>query len=155
MTFPTSYQAIAITAPGGPEVLRARDMPWRDPQDDELVIAVHAAGVNRHDCNQRRRGPTPALARRGRPLHLSPGDGAEFRAPLRTIMAKELRITGSLLRPLPLVAQGKVRPVIHAVLPLHAAAQAHAQMERGAHVGKLVLVPDAPETLFPTSDASP
>lgn len=43
-----------------------------------------------------------ALAWRGRLVHLSPGDGAEFRAPLRSIMAKEARITGSLLRPVPL-----------------------------------------------------
>ena len=97
-----------------------------------------------------------ALAQGGRILHLSPGNGADFVAPLRTIMAKEARITGSLLRPLPaqekaaigetlrkvawpLAAAGRVRPVIHAVLPLADAARAHAQMEKGAHVGKIVL----------------
>jgi NADPH:quinone reductase-like Zn-dependent oxidoreductase/ketosteroid isomerase-like protein len=98
-----------------------------------------------------------ALARGGRILHLSPGSGADFVAPLREIMAKEARITGSLLRPLPerqkaqiaeslrkvawpLVAAGRVRPVIHGVLPLAGAARAHALMEKGAHVGKIVLV---------------
>jgi NADPH2:quinone reductase len=63
---------------------------------------------------------------------------------------------GSLLRPLPddekaliaadlrravwpLVESGRVRPVVHAVLPLTAAAEAHRLMEAGQHVGKLVL----------------
>lgn len=97
-----------------------------------------------------------ALAHRGRLLHLSPGDGAEFRASLRTMMAKELRVSGSLLRPLPdgekariathvrrvfwpLIESGRASPVVHAAMPLHAAAEAHAVMERAAHVGKIVL----------------
>lgn len=97
-----------------------------------------------------------ALARRGRLVHLSPGDGALFCAPLRTLMAKELKITGSLLRPLPdaekaliaealrsvvwpLVAAGRARPLVHEVLPLAAAAEAHRLMEDGHHMGKLVL----------------
>ena len=97
-----------------------------------------------------------ALARRGRLVHLSPGESGEFRAPLRTIMAKELHVTGSLLRPLPddekaaiaadlvhavwpLVAAAKVRPVVHAVLPLAAAVDAHRLVEAGQHVGKIVL----------------
>ena len=326
-TVPKEHDAVFITAPGGPDVLAMRRTAVPMPGDDKVLIRVRAAGVNRHDCNQRRRGPTPAhsdipglevagtiaaagravpgtrvgervcaltdgggysayaiakaaqalpvpaglawteaaalpeaaftvwhnffrvaqlgpaesallhggtsgvgtlaiqvlnalghpvfatcgsadkvdaarrlgardafdyrqddyvagvraatggrgvdvildmsgarhsvrdveaLARRGRLVHLSPGDGAEFRAPLRTILAKELRITGSLLRPLPddekaliaadlrrvvwpLVESGRVRPVVHAVLPLSAAAEAHRLMEEGRHVGKLVL----------------
>jgi NADPH:quinone reductase-like Zn-dependent oxidoreductase len=102
-----------------------------------------------------------ALAWRGRLVHLSPGDGAGFRAPLRTIMAKELRVSGSLLRPLPdrekaaiagelvravwpLVAAGKVGPVLHAVLPLAAATEAHQLVEAGQHVGKIVLSVEGP-----------
>ena len=34
-------------------------------------------------------------------------------------------------------------------------AQAHAQMERGAHVGKRVLGLGVPATTFPTNDAPP
>ena len=327
MTLPKTCDAIFITAAGGPEVLQLRRSDLRAPADDELLIEVRAAGVNRHDCNQRRRGPTPAhsdipglevagvivaagravaagrvgervcaltdgggyagyaiakaaqalpvpagldwheaaalpeaaftvwhnffrvarlkpaesvllhggtsgvgtlaiqilgalghpvfatcgsadkvdaarklgareafdyrdddvvagiraatagrgvdvildmsgarhtahdveaLARRGRLVHLSPGDGAELRAPLRTILAKELHVTGSLLRPLPddekgaiaaelrravwpLIEAGRVRPVVHAVLPLTEAAEAHRLMEQGRHVGKVVL----------------
>jgi NADPH2:quinone reductase len=39
----------------------------------------------------------------------------------------------------PLIEAGKVRPVIHEVFPAAQAAQAHALMESGAHIGKLVL----------------
>lgn len=39
----------------------------------------------------------------------------------------------------PLVADGSVRTVVHATLPLSEAAKAHALMESGDHVGKIVL----------------
>jgi putative PIG3 family NAD(P)H quinone oxidoreductase len=97
-----------------------------------------------------------ALARRGRIVHLSPGDGAAFIAPLRLIMAKEAKITGSLLRPLPieektliahrlkavlwpLLNQGKIKPVIRKVFALTQAAAAHEAMEGEDHSGKLIL----------------
>ncbi|WP_104434141.1 NAD(P)H-quinone oxidoreductase [Kineococcus xinjiangensis] len=41
----------------------------------------------------------------------------------------------------PLVAAGRVRPVVHEVLPLAEAARAHAVMEESSHTGKLLLVP--------------
>jgi len=326
-----SQRCVLISAPGGPEVLQLQHRPMPEVGDDEVMIRVSAAGVNRHDCNQRRRGPTPlhsdvpglevagtvvkvgsavggcavgqavcalvdgggyarfavakvgqvlpmppglsaveaaslpeaaftvwhnffhiarlapgqavlihggtsgvgvmaiqllkalghpvhvtcgsadkvaaalalgattasnyrwghfaeevlrctggrgvdaildmsggrhtahnleVLARRGHLIHLSPGDGARFEAPLRAIMAKEARVTGSLLRPLPddekaliaadlkrvlwpLLEQGQVRPVVHACFPLEEAPQAHALMEQGEHIGKIVLAVDA------------
>jgi NADPH:quinone reductase-like Zn-dependent oxidoreductase len=39
----------------------------------------------------------------------------------------------------PLVAAGKVGPVIDRTLPMAEAAQAHRLMEAGAHVGKILL----------------
>ncbi len=39
----------------------------------------------------------------------------------------------------PLVADGVVRPVVHTTMPLDAAARAHALMEDGGHVGKILL----------------
>ncbi len=39
----------------------------------------------------------------------------------------------------PLVADGSVRPVVHSTLPLAEAARAHALMESGDHVGKIVM----------------
>lgn len=39
----------------------------------------------------------------------------------------------------PLIEEGRVKPVVDRTFPLAAAAQAHAYMESGAHVGKLLL----------------
>ena len=46
--------AIEITRPGGPEVLRARRRPVPRPTQQEILIRVEAAGVNRPDVLQRR-----------------------------------------------------------------------------------------------------
>jgi NADPH2:quinone reductase len=40
---------------------------------------------------------------------------------------------------LPLIADGRVRPVIDSTFPLAEAAAAHARMETSAHIGKIVL----------------
>ncbi|MBD8868111.1 NAD(P)H-quinone oxidoreductase [Nocardioides donggukensis] len=39
----------------------------------------------------------------------------------------------------PLVAEGRVRPIVHATMPLEDAAEAHRMLEAGEHVGKIVL----------------
>jgi NADPH2:quinone reductase len=74
----------------------------------------------------------------------------------RRIMLKRLHHTGSTLRSrsvadkgaiaraieekvLPLIAAGRVRPVMDRTFPLAAAAAAHARMEAGLHIGKIVL----------------
>ncbi len=46
-------RAIEITQPGAPDVLRLCDRPMPVPQAGELLIKVHAAGVNRPDVLQR------------------------------------------------------------------------------------------------------
>ncbi|WDU65514.1 NAD(P)H-quinone oxidoreductase [Pseudomonas poae] len=53
MTLPKEMTLIEITAPGGPEVLQPRraDVPVAGP--GEILIRVHAAGVNRPDALQR------------------------------------------------------------------------------------------------------
>lgn len=53
MTLPQEMTLIEITAPGGPEVLQPRraDVPVAGP--GEILIRVHAAGVNRPDALQR------------------------------------------------------------------------------------------------------
>ena len=72
------------------------------------------------------------------------------------ILVRRLTITGSTLRPRtvefktgvadalrervwPLIESGKVRPVIYKVFPLAEAAEAHALIESGVHVGKIML----------------
>lgn len=52
----------------------------------------------------------------------------------KTVLAQELRA-----QVWPLVEAGKVKPVVHAVFPAAEAAKAHALMESGSHVGKIVL----------------
>ena len=56
-------RAIEITQPGGPEVLKLVDRPTPKPAPGELLIRVHAAGVNRPDLLQRMgKYPPPAGA---------------------------------------------------------------------------------------------
>ena len=74
----------------------------------------------------------------------------------RRIMLKRLHHTGSTLRSrsvadkgaiaraveqqvLPLIAVGKVKPIMDSTFPLREAAAAHARMESSAHIGKIVL----------------
>jgi NADPH2:quinone reductase len=40
---------------------------------------------------------------------------------------------------LPLIAEGRCRPVIDSTFPLDEVAKAQARMEEGSHVGKIVL----------------
>ena len=46
-------KAIVFTQPGGPEVLHTEERPMPVPNDDEVLIKVMAAGVNRPDVIQR------------------------------------------------------------------------------------------------------
>ena len=97
------------------------------------------------------------MASGGRIAHLSGGSGKAITVPLRVLMARQIWITGSLLRPLalarktlladmlrrdvmPLFDQGAIRPHIAARFPLTEAWRAHDMMERNSHIGKIVLV---------------
>ncbi|MFI8482519.1 NAD(P)H-quinone oxidoreductase [Pseudomonas sp. NPDC078700] len=53
MTLPTQMTLIEITEPGGPEVLQPKQTAVPTPGAGELLIRVHAAGVNRPDVIQR------------------------------------------------------------------------------------------------------
>lgn len=53
MPLPTDMTLIEITTPGGPEVLKPRQVPLPSPVAGEILIRVHAAGVNRPDALQR------------------------------------------------------------------------------------------------------
>lgn len=52
-TIPEQMTAIAIAAPGGPEVLVQRQVPVTQPGPGEVLIKVAFAGVNRPDVAQR------------------------------------------------------------------------------------------------------
>lgn len=98
-----------------------------------------------------------ASARGGHILQVSTLEGANATVPLRAMMAKDLTLSGSTLRPqsaatkaaiaerirsdlLPaLAAPGWTKPQV-TTFPLEEAARAHAEMESRHHRGKLVLV---------------
>ncbi|WP_426022765.1 NAD(P)H-quinone oxidoreductase [Brevundimonas sp. PWP3-1b1] len=82
--------------------------------------------------------------------------GAKVEMDLQRIMLKRLTLTGSTLRSRPAdekarltaaveatvwpwVASGAVRPPVQAVFPMKNAADAHAELEAGGHIGKIVL----------------
>ena len=51
---PKTMTAIAITEPGGPDVLQPEERPVPVPGEGEILVAVAAAGVNRPDVMQRK-----------------------------------------------------------------------------------------------------
>ncbi len=53
MTLPTTMTAIAISSPGGPEVLTPQTRTLPQPGPGEILVKVAAAGVNRPDISQR------------------------------------------------------------------------------------------------------
>ncbi len=53
MPIPETMRAVEISAPGGPEVLQLGTRPVPKPARGEVLVEVHAAGVNRPDVLQR------------------------------------------------------------------------------------------------------
>jgi NADPH:quinone reductase-like Zn-dependent oxidoreductase len=47
MSLPTEMTQIQITEPGGPEVLQPKRVPLPVAAEGQVLIRVHAAGVNR------------------------------------------------------------------------------------------------------------
>jgi putative PIG3 family NAD(P)H quinone oxidoreductase len=96
------------------------------------------------------------LAPEGRLVIIAFLRGSRVELDWRHIMLKRLTVTGSTLRASPgerklelahslrqhvwpLIESGEVKTVVHRVFPLAEAGAAHALMESGAHIGKLVL----------------
>jgi putative PIG3 family NAD(P)H quinone oxidoreductase len=53
-TMPKTMNVIEITTPGGPEVLKLAQRPVPHPTGNEVLIRIHAAGVNRPEVLQRK-----------------------------------------------------------------------------------------------------
>ena len=97
-----------------------------------------------------------ALADEGRHVSIAFQRGAKAELVIPEIMTRRLTLTGSTLRPRtvefktmvadeiaktvwPYAEGGRLKPVIDSEFPLDKAAEAHARMEAGEHVGKIVL----------------
>src|SRR6186713_488095 len=97
-----------------------------------------------------------AAAMEGRIVQIAFQRPPKFLVDMRPLLMKRLWHTGSGLRPRPveqkaaiaraveenvwpLIAAGKVKPVIYKTFPLREAAAAHALMESSQHIGKIVL----------------
>ena len=96
------------------------------------------------------------LSEDGRHVSIAFQQGAKSEVLIPEIMRRRLTLTGSTLRPRsvefktmvadeiartvwPYVEGGRLKPVIDSSFPLDRAAEAHALMEAGEHVGKIVL----------------
>jgi len=96
------------------------------------------------------------LADDGRHVTIAVQGGLQATINMAEVMRRRLTLTGSTLRPRsnqfkallaeeitrlawPLVESGQLRPVMDRAFPLAQAAQAHARMEAGSHIGKIVL----------------
>jgi putative PIG3 family NAD(P)H quinone oxidoreductase len=97
-----------------------------------------------------------ALAEEGRHVSIAFQRGAKAEVAIPEVMRRRLTLTGSTLRPRsvefktmvadeigrtvwPYAEGGRLKPVIDSTYPLAQAAAAHARMEAGDHVGKIVL----------------
>ena len=91
-----------------------------------VVIGMQGGSKGELDLGKllRKRGAVIATSLRARPV--------EEKAAICAAVAEHVW---------PLVANGSVRPVVHATLPLEKAGEAHRLMEAGDHVGKLLLTP--------------
>ena len=128
------FVAVAKEAPGGRGVGVLLDMVGGEYVDRELKC----------------------LADDGRVVIIAMLGGARSTVSLNEILRRRLVLTGSTLRPRPVefkgaiarslrekvwphIESGRIRPVVFRIFPLDEAAQAHALMETGQHIGKIVL----------------
>lgn len=96
------------------------------------------------------------LNRKGRLIYINGMKGMDVNINLRTIMSKNLILTGSFLKPQssevktqiaqeveehiwPLFRSEQIRPVVYKTFPLEEAGEAHRLMESSLHIGKILL----------------
>jgi putative PIG3 family NAD(P)H quinone oxidoreductase len=99
------------------------------------------------------------MAQGGHHVSIASLGGAEATIPIFRVMQKRLILTGSTLRARspaekgriakavhegvwPAIADGRLKPLIHATFPMDRAADAHRALEAGDHIGKIVLTMD-------------
>lgn len=114
----------------------------------DVVLDMVAGGYVQHNLN--------CLAADGRYALISLQGGAKAAIDLEPVLRRRLTLIGSTLRPLspetkaaitervvrdvlPIVADGRLRPHIHAAFGMEEAGEAHRALEGNGHFGKLVL----------------
>ena len=163
-----AFGARVITTAGSPEKCEACRKLGADPainyKSEDFVAATKAAtGGHGADVILDMVGGDyiarnyEAAAVEGRVVQIAFQGSPKATVDFRRIMLKRLHHTGSTLRArsvadkgaiaraveeqvLPLIAAGRVKPVIDSTFPLAQAAAAHARMETSAHIGKIVLI---------------
>jgi NADPH:quinone reductase len=129
------------------------DLAARIAAEGGADVVLDMVGADYADLNLK------ALNPGGRWVVIATLTGAQARIDLMRVMLKRIVLTGSTLRSRPAdekarlaqavestvwpwVEQRKVAPRIEATFPLTRAAEAHARLEAGGHVGKIVLILD-------------
>ena len=120
---------------------------WKDEKIDVILDMVGG------DYTQKN---LEILNKKGRLVYINGMKGADVNINLRTIMAKNLTLTGSFLKPQtgelktqiakevekniwPLFHSKAIHPIIYKKFPLAEAAEAHQLMESSEHIGKILL----------------
>ena len=126
----------------------ARTLDWTGGQGANVILDIVGAEYLARNI--------AAAAVNGRIAIIGTQGGAKCEIDLRGLMMKRLWVGGATLRPQAAQSKGEIaallrsevwplfeskslRPVVHARFPLREAARAHALMESGAHIGKIVL----------------
>ncbi len=136
-----------VLDPGGPDAAGAIRMA---AGDEGIGLAIDFLGASSWALN------LEILALRGRLVLVGTLGGSKVEADLGALMRKRLTVVGTVLRSrpieekialvqsfsrtmLPLLASGRLQPIVDRVLLLEEAASAHAAMERNENFGKIVL----------------
>jgi NADPH2:quinone reductase len=123
------------------EVDFAREV-WRDTGSLGVQVVLDAVGeAVWPQCLK-------ALGPRGRLVTYGATTGSRGSTEIRVVFWKQLSILGSTMgsprefrEVMRLVFEGRLKPVVHEVLPLDEARRAHELLETGEAFGKLVLAP--------------
>jgi putative PIG3 family NAD(P)H quinone oxidoreductase len=154
---------VAVTAGSGRKLERCAELGAAiaiNYHYEDFVTVVRAAG-GADVVLDHRNGPQlarnlAALNRNGRMIALGMEEGDLAEISLRPVLMNRLTIAGSSLRAStlaekagiirdvrdnlwPLLANGRVRPVVDRILPLDEAGQAHRVVENSEHFGKVLL----------------
>jgi len=152
-TVGSAEKAEACRELGADIVVNYREQDFAEElRDDPADVVLDIIGAKYLPSN------IAVLARGGRLVVIGMQGGITGELDLSALMGRWGSVTGTLLRPRPpeekaeivaetvahvwpMIADGRVRPIVHATFPLADVAQAHQVLEESSHVGKVVLIP--------------